>query len=87
MIISAWVRYAGTVPGLSPGKSYAIVLIGQVILSFTRLMDVDLTIIIYFQSFVSIAQPIFQVIGGPKYSEAWFDLEGRTTITMIISIG
>ena len=47
MIVSAWVRYAGTVPGLSPGKSYAIVLIGQVIVSFPQPMDVDLIIIIF----------------------------------------
>ena len=38
------------------------------------------------QCFSSIAQPIFQIL-GPKYSEAWFDLKGRTTATMIISIG
>ncbi|KAF8972983.1 major facilitator superfamily domain-containing protein [Flammula alnicola] len=37
------------------------------------------------QFFASIAQPIYQVI-GPKYSETWFNLNGRTTATMIIAI-
>lgn len=37
------------------------------------------------QCFVAIAQPIYQVI-GPKFSESWFDLKGRTTATMIIAI-
>ncbi|ELU42626.1 MFS_1 domain-containing protein [Rhizoctonia solani AG-1 IA] len=31
------------------------------------------------------SQPWFQIL-GPKYSETWFDLRGRTTSTMIISI-
>jgi hypothetical protein len=34
----------------------------------------------------AISQPIFQVL-GPKYSEMWFDLKGRTTATMVIAIG
>ena len=38
------------------------------------------------QVFAALAEPIFQVL-GPRYSEVWFDLEGRTTATMIISIG
>jgi len=38
------------------------------------------------QSFASLAQPIYQVL-GPKYSENWFDLKGRTTATMILAIG
>ncbi|KAG2078963.1 MFS general substrate transporter [Suillus decipiens] len=33
----------------------------------------------------ALSQPIFQVL-GPKYSEKWFDLKGRTTATMIIAI-
>ncbi|KAF7351184.1 MFS general substrate transporter [Mycena sanguinolenta] len=37
------------------------------------------------QFFAAIAQPIFQVI-GPKYSETWFGLQGRTTATMVLSI-
>ncbi|EPQ57161.1 MFS general substrate transporter [Gloeophyllum trabeum ATCC 11539] len=37
------------------------------------------------QIFAAFAQPVFQVI-GPKYSETWFDLRGRTTATMIIAI-
>ncbi|KIP09398.1 hypothetical protein PHLGIDRAFT_11937 [Phlebiopsis gigantea 11061_1 CR5-6] len=31
------------------------------------------------------AQPVFQVL-GPLYSETWFDLKGRTTATMLMSI-
>ncbi|KAJ6593850.1 major facilitator superfamily domain-containing protein [Mycena capillaripes] len=37
------------------------------------------------QFFAAVAQPIFQVI-GPKYSETWFDLKGRTTATMVVAI-
>ncbi|KAF8894114.1 major facilitator superfamily domain-containing protein [Infundibulicybe gibba] len=37
------------------------------------------------QLFAAIAQPIYQVL-GPRYSETWFDLEGRTTATMIVAI-
>lgn len=33
-----------------------------------------------------IPQPMFQVI-GPLYSETWFDLKGRTTATMLLSVG
>ncbi|KAJ7593895.1 MFS general substrate transporter [Mycena floridula] len=42
-------------------------------------------LLIFGQLFSSIAQPIFQIL-GPKYSENWFDLKGRTTATMIVSI-
>lgn len=65
LLISAWVRYAGTVQSLSPGSKYALLLIGQV--------------------FTGFAQPWFQIL-GPKYSEVWFDLRGRTTATMIVAI-
>ncbi|KAG8686506.1 hypothetical protein FRC09_014086 [Ceratobasidium sp. 395] len=65
LLISAWVRYAGTAKGLSPDGKYALLLIGQV--------------------FTGFAQPWFQIL-GPKYSEVWFDLRGRTTATMIIAI-
>ncbi|EAU91725.1 hypothetical protein CC1G_04493 [Coprinopsis cinerea okayama7 len=37
------------------------------------------------QVFAAIAQPIYQVL-GPKYSETWFDLNGRTTATMVVAI-
>jgi len=40
---------------------------------------------VHLQFFASIAQPIYQVI-GPKYSETWFNLNGRTTATMVIAI-
>ncbi|GLB37685.1 putative MFS general substrate transporter [Lyophyllum shimeji] len=65
LIISAWLRYAGTVKSLSPQHSYALIIVGQF--------------------FAAIAQPIYQVV-GPKYSETWFDLKGRTTATMIAAI-
>ncbi|KAF8197923.1 major facilitator superfamily domain-containing protein [Pholiota molesta] len=65
LILSAWIRYAGTARSLSPNSAYALLIIGQFC--------------------ASIAQPIYQVI-GPKYSETWFDLKGRTTATMIIAI-
>ncbi|KAJ3975765.1 major facilitator superfamily domain-containing protein [Lentinula raphanica] len=65
LVISAWIRYAGTVKSLSPNSAYALLILGQV--------------------FAAIAQPIYQVL-GPKYSENWFNLKGRTTATMIIAI-
>lgn len=42
-------------------------------------------LLMFGQLFTSIAQPIFQVL-GPKYSETWFDLGGRTTATMIVAV-
>ncbi|KAF8756923.1 MFS general substrate transporter [Rhizoctonia solani] len=65
LLISAWIRYAGTTRSLSPDGRYALLLIGQI--------------------FTGFSQPWFQIL-GPKYSETWFDLRGRTTSTMIISI-
>ncbi|KAJ1304650.1 hypothetical protein OPQ81_005791 [Rhizoctonia solani] len=65
LLISAWIRYAGTTPNLSPDGRYALLLIGQV--------------------FTGFSQPWFQIL-GPKYSETWFDLRGRTTATMVIAI-
>ncbi|CAE6508631.1 unnamed protein product [Rhizoctonia solani] len=65
LLISAWIRYAGTTPSLSPDGRYALLLIGQI--------------------FTGFSQPWFQIL-GPKYSETWFDLRGRTTATMIIAI-
>ncbi|KAF8813928.1 MFS general substrate transporter [Phlegmacium glaucopus] len=65
LILSAWLRYAGTPHSLSPSGAYALLIVGQF--------------------FASIPQAIYQVI-GPKYSETWFGLEGRTTATMLIAI-
>ncbi|KAF5380571.1 hypothetical protein D9615_004653 [Tricholomella constricta] len=65
LLLSAWLRYAGTAKSLSMQHSYALIIIGQF--------------------FAAIAQPIFQIV-GPKYSETWFDLKGRTTATMIVAI-
>ncbi|KAK0455056.1 major facilitator superfamily domain-containing protein [Armillaria borealis] len=65
LILSSWLRYAGTAKSLSAQSSYALLMFGQL--------------------FASVAQPIYQVL-GPKYSETWFNLQGRTTATMIIAI-
>ncbi|KIY74287.1 MFS general substrate transporter [Cylindrobasidium torrendii FP15055 ss-10] len=65
LIISSWVRYAGTVESLPRRGAYALLMFGQM--------------------FAAIAQPIFQCLGA-KYSETWFDLRGRTTATMVMSI-
>src|SRR5713226_1436770 len=50
----------------------------------------ELTTPTYFSCFLQalsgVSQPVFQIL-APKYSERWFDLKGRTTATMIISIG
>ncbi|KAI9442617.1 MFS general substrate transporter [Lactarius indigo] len=59
LLLSAWVRYAGTARSLSKHGAYTLIIIGQ--------------------------QPVYQIL-APKYSERWFDLKGRTTATMIISI-
>ncbi|KIM65028.1 hypothetical protein SCLCIDRAFT_23124 [Scleroderma citrinum Foug A] len=65
LLISAWVRYAGTINSLSPQSAYVLLILGQL--------------------FSGIAQPVFQVL-GPMYSERWFNLNGRTTATMLIAI-
>ncbi|KAF8902884.1 major facilitator superfamily domain-containing protein [Gymnopilus junonius] len=65
VVLSAWIRYAGTARSLSPKGAYALLMVGQL--------------------FSSIGQPIYQVM-GPKFSETWFNLNGRTTATMIIAI-
>lgn len=65
LILSSWIRYAGTAKSLSTQSSYALLMFGQL--------------------FAAVAQPIYQVL-GPKYSETWFNLQGRTTATMIIAI-
>jgi FLVCR family MFS transporter 7 len=65
LLLSAWIRYAGTPHSLSTNQAYGLLILGQF--------------------FSSVAQPIFQVI-GPTYSESWFNLKGRTTATMIISV-
>lgn len=65
LLLSAWVRYAGTARSLPKQGAYALVIIGQALAGFP--------------------QPVYQIL-APKYSERWFDLKGRTTATMIISI-
>lgn len=65
VLLSAWIRYAGTSRSLSKGGAYSLIIIGQAL--------------------SAISQPVYQIL-APKYSERWFDLKGRTTATMIISI-
>ncbi|KAI0268881.1 MFS general substrate transporter [Gloeopeniophorella convolvens] len=65
LLLSAWVRYAGTARSLSKHGAYALIILGQ--------------------AFAGLAQPTYQIL-APKYSEVWFDLKGRTTATMIVSI-
>ncbi|KAF8320695.1 MFS general substrate transporter [Clavulina sp. PMI_390] len=43
------------------------------------------TLLLIGQIATGITQPWFQVI-GPRYSELWFDLKGRTTATAIVAI-
>lgn len=40
----------------------------------------------YLQLLSGVAQPVYQVL-GPKYSETWFSLKGRTTATMFLAVG
>ncbi|KAG0707352.1 major facilitator superfamily domain-containing protein, partial [Suillus ampliporus] len=65
LLVSGWVRYAGTITSLSSENAYVLLIFGQF--------------------FSAISQPVFQVL-GPKYSEMWFDLKGRTTATMVIAV-
>ncbi|KAJ3550543.1 hypothetical protein NM688_g5055 [Phlebia brevispora] len=65
LLISAWIRYAGTARSLTEHGAYGLIITGQIL--------------------SGIAQPAFQVI-GPLYSETWFDLKARTTVTMILSV-
>ncbi|KAI5123266.1 hypothetical protein M0805_001355 [Coniferiporia weirii] len=65
LVISAWVRYAGTTRSLTPRGAYTLLIIGQFLSAFP--------------------QVIFQVL-APKFSETWFNLQGRTTATMLMSI-
>lgn len=65
LILSGWIRFAGTPKSLSPASAYALLVLGQIL--------------------AAISQPIFLVI-GPRFSEAWFDFNGRTTATMVASI-
>jgi FLVCR family MFS transporter 7 len=93
LLISAWVRYAGTIQTLSSNSAYALLMLGQVckpftflFMPFTRFLFASTSCPHGIQSFAAISQPVFQVL-GPKYSETWFDLKGRTTATMLIVIG
>ncbi|KAH8113902.1 MFS general substrate transporter [Phellopilus nigrolimitatus] len=65
LILSAWVRFAGTARALSPRGAYALLIIGQFL--------------------SAIPQVTFQVL-APKFSETWFDVQGRTTATMLMSV-
>jgi len=65
LLLSAWVRYAGTARSLPKGGAYTLILIGQAL--------------------SGISFPVYQIL-APKYSERWFDVNSRTTATMIISI-
>lgn len=65
LLVSSWLRYAGTSDSLSSSGKYALMLISQMM--------------------VGVPQPIYQIV-GPKYSEIWFDLNFRTTATMIIAV-
>ncbi|CAE6431331.1 unnamed protein product [Rhizoctonia solani] len=70
MFIAAWVRYAGTASSLSSDGKFALLLLAQASIIFILL---------------AFGQPWFQVL-GPKYSELWFDLKGRTTSTTLIAL-
>ncbi|OCB86302.1 MFS general substrate transporter [Sanghuangporus baumii] len=65
LILSAWIRYAGTAHSLNSRGAYALLIIGQFI--------------------SAIPQIVFQIL-APKFSEIWFDLKGRTTATMLMSV-
>jgi len=84
ILLSAWVRYAGTSRSLSQGGAYFLIIIGQVGKAPRTFASPYLSC--FLQALSAISQPVYQIL-APKYSERWFDLKGRTTATMIISIG
>ncbi|KAL7410407.1 major facilitator superfamily domain-containing protein [Mrakia frigida] len=67
LVVSGWIRYASTAPGLQSGEKAWGVLLGSQVL-------------------VGLSQP-FTLCIGSKYSELWFDLKGRTTATMLLTLG
>jgi FLVCR family MFS transporter 7 len=85
ILLSAWIRYAGTSRSLSKGGAYSLIIIGQV---GNKSQDslLHFSYFLFLQALAAISQPVYQIL-APKYSERWFDLKGRTTATMIISIG
>jgi len=83
ILLSAWIRYAGTSRSLSKGGAYSLIIIGQVGKIRTPYPSHSSC---FLQALSAISQPVYQIL-APKYSERWFDLKGRTTATMIISIG
>lgn len=85
LLLSAWVRYAGTGRSLPKHGAYALVIIGQVRTPSPTLLF-TLSSYPFLQALSGFSQPVYQIL-APKYSERWFDLKGRTTATMIISIG
>ena len=85
LLLSAWVRYAGTARSLSKGGAYAFIIIGQVGKIIHETLPPAL-VLRFRQALSAVSQPVYQIL-APKYSERWFDLKGRTTATMIISIG
>lgn len=87
LLLSAWIRYAGTIHGLSKESSYALLMVGQVCLYLptTRVYLAQVVRLPTSQLLAASAQPIWQVL-GPMYSERWFDLKGRTTATMLIAV-
>ena len=89
LLLSAWVRYAGTGRSLPKHGAYALVIIGQVRTHSSTLFYFAFTSVSphpFPQALSGFSQPVYQIL-APKYSERWFDLKGRTTATMIISIG
>ena len=84
ILVSAWVRYAGTPRTLSKGGAYSLIIIGQV--GNIPEHSPPYYLSCFLQALSAVSQPVYQIL-APKYSERWFDLNGRTTATMIISIG
>ena len=83
IVIGAWLRYAGASPSLAGNSGYGLIVFSQVsdlFLLHCLLYRIELKILLGF------SQPIFQIV-AVRYSEAWFDLRGRTTATLIMSLG
>jgi len=85
LLLSAWVRFAGTARSLSKGGAYALIFFGQVRNAGPELPPSSF-VSCFLQALSAVSQPVYQIL-APKYSERWFDLKGRTTATMLISIG
>ena len=85
LLLSGWVRYAGTARSLSKGGAYALIILGQVGRApgnpFLPLSSHGFP-----QGLSGVTQSAFRIL-APKCPEQWFDRKDRITAMMITFIG